>query len=143
MHAPDSTSGMRTGIRRILAATLLTLLPLSGFAEGSVGFNEDVLPLFHNKPALEHFVLATFEIRGAALGIRISGEAIPGLSGARIGPYTVPVDWSDHGKPVPATLTIYTTQTFYDSNGRTLEGDLTKAVKVAEQVDSISVDPAR
>ncbi|VWC57605.1 hypothetical protein BLA17378_01804 [Burkholderia aenigmatica] len=143
MHAPESTSHTRNGLRRVLAALLLTLLPLTGFAEGTVGFRDDILPLFRNKPALGRFVLASFEIRGAAVGIRLSGAAIPGLSGARIGPYTVPVDWRDHGKPVPATLTIYTTQTFYDSHGRTLEGDLTQAVKVVEHVDSISVDPAR
>ncbi|MBZ5789644.1 hypothetical protein K8353_05935 [Burkholderia contaminans] len=143
MNTQGAKSRERIGLRNVLAAMLLALLPLPGFAEGTVGFNEDILPLFRDKPTLERFVLATFEVRGAPVGIRIAGDAIPGLSGARVGPYTVPVNWSDHGRPVAATLTIYTTQVFYDSHGRTLEGDLKEAVKVVEQVDSISVDPAR
>ncbi|WP_269509022.1 hypothetical protein [Burkholderia sp. IMCC1007] len=117
------------------------ILPLPAFADGSIGFKEDLLPLFRNKPTLERFVLATFTITGAPEGTRISTDAIPALAGTRIGPYSVPVTWQDHGYPVAATLTIYTTQQFYDKHGAALESDLRTAVRVAEQVDSIDVEP--
>ncbi|WP_372437886.1 hypothetical protein ACCM60_07070 [Pseudomonas chlororaphis subsp. aureofaciens] len=119
----------------------MAVFPLPAFAEGSIGFKEDLLPLFHNKPTLKRFVLATFTITGAPEGARISTDAIPALAGMRIGPYSVPVTWQDHGYPIAATLTIYTTQQFYDQDGKALESDLRQAVRVTEQVDSIDVEP--
>lgn len=138
-HASSSRGSAR--LRRMLVSVLMIVLPLSAFAEGSIGFKEDLIPLFRNKPALERFVLATFTITGAPEGTRISTDAIPALAGTRIGPYSVPVTWQDHGSPIAATLTIYTTQQFYDKNGKALESDLRQAVRVAEQVDSIDVEP--
>ena len=125
----------------MLVCVLMVLLPLPASAEGSIGFKEDLHPLFRNKPMLERFVLATFTITGAPEGTRISTDAIPALAGTRIGPYSVPVTWQDHGYPIAATLTIYTTQQFYDKDGTALESDLRQAVSVTEQVDSIDVEP--
>lgn len=139
MHASSSKGSAQ--LRGMLVGLLLALAPLSAFSEGSVGFKEELLPLFRNKPMLERFILATFEITGSPEGIRISGEAIPALAGTRIGPYSVPVTWREQGNPVSARLTIFTTQEFYDKNGRPLKGELKEAVRVVELVDSIDVEP--
>lgn len=86
--------------------------PTPGHSEGSVGFKEELLPLFRSKPMLGRFVLATFEVTGSPMGVRISEETIPALSGTRVGSYRVPVTWHEDGKPRAAVLTINTTQVF-------------------------------
>jgi hypothetical protein len=126
-----------------LLAILLLFAPILAFADGSVSFRNDLLPILQKQPLIARFVTESFTVVSDPWGIRIGNEAIPGLGGARIGPYRMNVIWHSPKGSVPAVLIVNTVPTFYDKDGHPLGDDYRTATKVTEVVDSISLEPRK
>lgn len=131
---------------RILFLLLTLLGPAPALADGSVSFDEDVMPLLHDRPDLRA-ALAEVEFYQLGSGRRISGLMSPGLAGRRVGPYLFhALHW---GRPVE--VRIATHARFFDREGRLLgedagegEGwdlDLESAVALEEVVTAVGITP--
>lgn len=132
-------------MRLALGALCLLAAALPAWADGTVSFKSDVLPLLKAKPAFEKFLLGTLQIDDAGLGTRIADQAMPRLGGSRMGPYEFTATWHDaNGDDVPVTLIVQTNTRFLDSAGREIRnGSLKQAARLQETFDSIQIEPRR
>lgn len=114
------------------------------WADGTVSFKADVLPMLKAKPAFEKFLLGTLQITDAGSGTRISDQAMPRLGGTRMGPYEFMATWHDASGDVPVTLIVQTNTRFLDSAGREIRnGSLKQAATLQETFDAIQIEPRR
>ena len=130
----------------VLIVAAFSFIPAQVWAEGSVGFEEDVLPILKFRPFFEKFILETFKMRynGNGWGVRIGNEAIPHLGGARIGPYKFQATWRDSNGDIPITLTINTNIKFFNRVGREIkDGNLVRAYSRKETLYSIEIGPEK
>ncbi|RUR67274.1 hypothetical protein EJP67_09380 [Variovorax guangxiensis] len=126
----------------VLAALFSATTPAR--ADGTVSFEQDVLPLIKARPAFEKFLLGTLKVTDAGSGTRISEQAMPHLGGARMGPYEFKATWHGPDGDVPVTLIIDTNTKFFDRAGREIRnGSLKQAVSVKETFDSIEIEQPR
>jgi len=126
----------------VLAALFSAATPAR--ADGTVSFEQDVLPLIKARPAFEKFLLGTLKVTDAGSGTRISEQAMPHLGGARMGPYEFKATWHGPDGDVPVTLIIDTNTKFFDRAGREIRnGSLKQAVSVKETFDSIEIEQPR
>lgn len=126
-----------------MIVSLLLFIPLNAFADGSVSFKADILPILKKQPLVAQFVTESFSVVSDPEGVRIGDTVIPSLGGARIGPYTMDVVWHSRKGDVPAELTINTKNSFFDKDGNQLTSDLHTAAKVSQEFDSFSLQPRR
>jgi hypothetical protein len=127
---------------RSVALVFFALLGATAHAEGSVGFQEDIVPILKTKPVFMKFILDTFQIkhRGNGWGIRIGNEAMPHLGGVRIGPYTFDATWHGPDGDTPITLVVNTNTKFFNRAGREIIDDsLAQAYSIKEALESIEV----
>ncbi|SFO94058.1 hypothetical protein SAMN05216567_103415 [Variovorax sp. OK605] len=128
----------------LLALSVLCLAVLPAWADGTVSFKADVLPMLKAKPAFEKFLLGTLQVTDAGSGTRISDQAMPRLGGTRMGPYEFMATWHDASGDVPVTLIVQTNTRFLDSAGREIKtGSLKQAARLQETFDSIQIEPRR
>ena len=126
----------------VLAALFSAATPAR--ADGTVSFEQDVLPMIKARPAFEKFLLGTLKVTDAGSGTRISEQAMPHLGGARMGPYEFKATWHGPDGDVPVTLIIDTNTKFFDGAGREIRnGSLKQAVSVKETFDSIEIERPR
>lgn len=132
-------------MRLALGALCVLAAALPAWADGTVSFKSDVLPLLKAKPAFEKFLLGTLQIDDAGLGTRIAAQAMPRLGGNRMGPYEFTATWhDDNGHDVPVMLIVQTNTRFLDSAGREIRnGSLKQAARLQETFDSIQIEPRR
>jgi hypothetical protein len=128
----------------LIAISLLWLAAAPAWADGSVSFQSDILPMIKARPEFEKFLLGTFKITDAGFGTRISDQAMPHLGGARMGPYAFPATWHGVGGDVPITLVVDTDIKFFDRAGREIKnGRLKQAVSMKEAFGSIEIESRR
>ncbi len=126
------------------AGIVLTLLAAHAWADGTVSFQSDVLPLLKTRPAFQAFMLEAFTVNDAGTGTRISDQAIPHLGGARIGPYKFNAIWHSPSGDKPVTLVIDTDTKFFNRAGREItDGRLRRAVELKEAFSAIEIEAAR
>lgn len=114
------------------------------WADGTVSFETDILPMIRARPEFEKFLLGTLKVTDAGSGTRISEQAMPHLGGARMGPYEFRATWHSSNGDVPVTLIIDTNTKFFDRAGREIRnGSLKQAVSVKETFDSIEIEQPR
>ena len=127
-------------MKYIVWLLLLLLITVNAYAEGSVFFEKDIVPILKTRPEFYRFIIANFKLSDDPYGIRISNEASPALGGARIGPYTVGATWHSPKGDVPIKLIINTKIKFYNKKGREID-DIKRAVRYTETLDSIELEP--
>jgi len=111
------------------------------YADGSVSFTSDVIPMMKNRPIFEQFITQSFSITDTGWGIRINSPTMPHMGGARMGPYRFNAIWHSQKGDVPVTLIIDTKTQFFDTHHREIiGGDLRKTTSITETVDSIEVE---
>jgi hypothetical protein len=127
-----------------IAVSVLCLAAMPAWADGTVSFQSDVLPMLKAKPAFERFLLGTLKVDDAGSGTRISDLAMPHLGGARMGPYEFQASWRDAGGDVPVTLVIDTDVKFFDKTGREIRnGSLKQATRLQETFSGVQIEPRR
>lgn len=134
-------------LKTLIPAFLLFLLlgPSSAFADGSVRFEDDVLPLLHSRPDLQA-ALRDVEFPWFGVGRRISGRICPGLAGERTGPYVFRAVYRQT-EEVEVRFSTYTR--FYDNHGKLLgetdgdmlDFDLENATRLEEEVTAVAISP--
>lgn len=125
-------------------AGAVSLVASPAWAEGSVSFAVDILPLIKARPIFEKFITDTFEITDTGWGIRIGNEAMPHLGGARMGPYEFQAVWHSRNGDVPVTLVVDTDIKFFDGKGREItNGQLRNATRFKETFSSIEIEPPK
>ncbi|MGF6939731.1 hypothetical protein OKW41_008893 [Paraburkholderia sp. UCT70] len=119
-----------------------TLLVPTAYAEGSVSFNDNIVPMLNNRPQFKEFILQSFSVTDTGWGVRIDSLTMPQMGGARMGPYRFQAIWhSPHGG-TPITLVIDTKTEFFDSHRQQITGsDLRETTSITETLDSIGVEP--
>jgi hypothetical protein len=128
----------------LIALSALLSAATPAWADGTVSFEADMLPMIKARPEFEKFLFGTLKITDAGSGTRISGQAMPHLGGARMGPYEFRATWHSSNGDVPVTLIIDTNTKFFDRAGREIRnGSLKQAVSVKETFDSIEIEQPR
>jgi hypothetical protein len=124
---------------------LFALLTVTVHAEGSVSFQEDIVPILKTKPVFMKFILNVFQIkyRGNGWARRIGNDAIPQLGGERIGPYRFQATWRGSDGDMPITLVINTNNEFFDQIGRKIinNEDFYQAHSVRQTFASVEIFP--
>lgn len=123
---------------------LILLWPAVSFSlegTGSVDFNSSVRPLLNQNTTLKEFVLCSFDIVSDPMGTRIGDVQSKALGGSRTGPYSMWANWHGKSGTRPVILTVNTQVTFEDKSGLLVDGDLSKAVRVVERVESVTIEP--
>ncbi|HEY2021548.1 hypothetical protein [Paraburkholderia sp.] len=133
--------GFRT-IQGLIVGLFCALLVPTAYAEGSISFIDNILPMLKERPQFKDFIAQSFSVTDTGWGIRIDSPTMPHMSGARMGPYRFQAIWhSPHGD-TPVTLVIDTKTEFFDSHRRQITGsDLRGATSISETLDSIEVEP--
>jgi hypothetical protein len=128
----------------LIALSALLSAATPAWADGTVSFETDMLPMIKARPEFEKFLLGTLKITDAGSGTRISEQAMPHLGGARMGPYEFRATWHSSNGDVPVTLIIDTNTKFFDRAGREIRnGSLKQAVSMKETFDSIEIERPR
>lgn len=135
-------------------ALLLSLwfVPSLTFADGTVRFSEDVLPLLKANPQLSEPLLRQFEIEEWGTAQRIGYRACPALAGKRLPPYVFRAK-ARAGDQAEYTLVVNSNVDFYGPeenlvyqirDGLPDDNDehLAEAVSLREAVSSIELLPA-
>lgn len=130
-------------------ASHVLLIALSGFlssalayADGSVSFSTDIIPIMKSRPLFERFVTRSFSISDVGWGVRIDSPTMPHMGGARMGPYKFQAIWHSENGNIPITLLINTKTKFFDDKHNEIMGDdLRKTTSIKETLDSIEIEP--
>ena len=130
----------------VLIVAAFSFIPAQIWAGGSVGFEEDVLPILKSRPVFERFILEAFKMRynGNGWGERISNEVMPNMGGARIGPYKFQATWHGLDGDTPITLIINTNTKFLNRVGREVVNEIyhgKRVRSVKETLDNIEILP--
>ncbi|APA89792.1 hypothetical protein BJG93_30500 (plasmid) [Paraburkholderia sprentiae WSM5005] len=123
---------------------LLLFFPAVSFAldgTGSVDFDSAIVPLLNRNTVLKDLVLCNFDIVGDPMGTRIGDVQSKALGGDRVGPYSMWANWHGNSGVKPVILTINTRTNFIDAHGKKVRGDLQKAVRIEEYVESVTIEP--
>ncbi|WP_143040714.1 hypothetical protein [Paraburkholderia caballeronis] len=127
----------------VIVATGLIAVP-AAYADGSVSFKEDIVPMLNERPQFKKFILQSFSVTDAGWGIRVDSPTMPHMGGARMGPYKFQAIWHSPTGDTPITLVIDTKIEFFDSHHRQITGDdLRATTSITEMLDSIEIDPPR
>lgn len=112
------------------------------YADGSVSFASNIVPMMKGRPVFEQFITQSFLIKDTGWGVRINSPTMPHMGGARMGPYRFNAVWHSPKGDVPVTLIIDTKIQFFDARHREITGsDLRKTTSITETLDSIEVEP--
>lgn len=129
-------------MKRLLVLALLW--PVTSFSlegTGSVDFDSVLVPLLDQNTTLKQFVFCGFDIVSDPMGTRIGDLQSKALGGARIGPYSMWANWHSATGEHPIILTVNTRTTFLDRHGKAVSGSLSRAVRVVEHVESVTIEP--
>lgn len=130
-------------IRLILAIFLaLAFYGTNCFADGSVSFDEQVLPIINQRPFFANFLLQTFEFDKNAVAVTIGPNVSEKLGSTRIGPYRVcaRLRSAPLSDPCSTQVVIDTDTHFLDKDGKEVDGP-EGAQSVRESFYAIEVDP--
>ncbi|WP_156967151.1 hypothetical protein [Paraburkholderia ferrariae] len=117
---------------------------MSTYADGSISFNEKIIPIINDRPQFRDFILQSFSVTDTGWGVRINSSTMPHMGGARMGPYRFQAIWHSPAGDTPVTLVIDTEIKFFDKNHRQITGDDLRGVtSITETLDSIEIDPPR
>ncbi|MGF6541334.1 hypothetical protein [Paraburkholderia youngii] len=132
----------RTCVQRFITTLIGVLLIPAAYADGSVSFHGDIIPMLKERAQFEQFISEDFTVTDTGWGTRIDSATMPHMGGARMGPYKFQAAWhSPHGD-VPVTLIIDTKIRFLDRYGHEIMGgDLRETRSVSETFDSIEIEP--
>ncbi|MCP3722764.1 hypothetical protein M3I53_06395 [Paraburkholderia sp. CNPSo 3272] len=108
---------------------------------GSVDFDSAIVPLLNQNTTFKEFVLCNFDIVSDPMGGRIGDIQSKALGGSRIGPYSMWANWRGNSGAKPVILTINTYTDFIDAAGNIVKGNLKKAVRIKEHIDSVTIEP--
>ncbi|MEX3853193.1 hypothetical protein AB3X94_03890 [Paraburkholderia sp. BR10923] len=124
-------------------ATLVgALLIPTAYADGSVSFHGDIVPMLKARAELEQFITENFSVTDTGWGNRIGSATMPHMGGARMGPYKFQAVWHRSHGDVPVTLIIDTKIRFLDRHQHEIVGgDLRETRSVSETLDSIEIEP--
>ncbi|MGF6634556.1 hypothetical protein OKW38_003242 [Paraburkholderia sp. MM5496-R1] len=126
------------------AFPLVLFFPFVSFAldgTGSVDFDSAIIPLLNKNSVLKGLVLCNFDIVGDPMGTRIGDIQSKALGGDRIGPYSMWANWHGNSGVKPVILTINTHTDFIDARGKKVGGDLKKAIRIQEYIESVTIEP--
>ena len=127
-------------MRRIALLVVLSI-PLLAFADGTVSFQNDVIPILMQRPFFAKILLDTFQFKDTVIATTIGRQVSPGLALDRAGPYRVLArKKSDKGTVYDMIVVINTTIHFLDKSGKETESPR-NAVRLREDFDSIEIDP--
>jgi hypothetical protein len=126
-------------MKRKFLLLLFLLIPLTGYAGGTVSFEKDVKPILMQRPVFAKVLLDTFEFRNTVQAETVGREVSPALALARIGPYRVFAKKKGEAE-YSMVIQINTTTHFLDRSGKETNV-LAKAVSLREDFDSIEIDP--
>ncbi|WP_243050497.1 hypothetical protein [Dyella sp. RRB7] len=112
------------------------------FADGTVDFQKQVLPIINQRPFFSEFLLKTFEFDNSAIGVTIGSNVSEKLGLERIGPYRVcaRLRGSDQSKSCGMQIVIDTDPHFFDKSGKEIDGP-EGAQSVKEDFFAIEVNP--
>ncbi|WOD20265.1 hypothetical protein [Paraburkholderia kirstenboschensis] len=112
------------------------------FADGSVNFEQQVLPIINQRPFFADFLRQIFEFDKDAVGVTIGSNVSKGLGLTRIGPYRVCAKLRGvlQSDPCPMQMVVDTDTHFFDKNGKEVDGP-EGAQSVRENFYAIEVDP--
>ena len=128
----------------LIALSALLSAAMPAWADGTVSFETDMLPMIKARPEFERFLLGTLKITDTGFGTRISDRAMPHLGGARMGPYKFEATWHGPNGDVPITLIIDTDTRFLDKAGREIKGSrLEQAFSLKETFSAVEIEPVR
>jgi hypothetical protein len=128
-------------VHLLVAVALLSLLPNTILADGTIGSEDLLRELAKSNPKLVQTLREGFELDADATGNSIGNAINPQLGGTRIGPYTL------HGRLRRAAgseklvITLMTTITFLDAEGKKTSKVAT-AASVKEEFKSIQLEVA-
>ncbi len=132
-------------MRKVLLLIVLTFVSVFAAVprgNGSVSFNDYIIPILKSRPDFGRYILGTFKFYGDPMGNLMGNTFSPALSGGRIGPYDMWASWNGNTGEIPVVLVINTKINFYDKNNTKIKkGDFKKAVRFSETLDSIEVYP--
>ncbi|MGF6371231.1 hypothetical protein OKW40_003981 [Paraburkholderia sp. RAU6.4a] len=129
---------------RLSAGLFCTLLVPTVYADGSISFNDYIVPMLKDRPQFKEFILQSFSVTDTGWGIRINSPTMPHMGGARMGPYRFQAIWHSPRGDTPVTLVIDTKTEFFDRHRRQITGsDLRGTTSITETLDSIEVEPAQ
>jgi hypothetical protein len=120
----------------------LTSYGSSCFADGTIDFEKQVLPLIKQRPFFAQFLLQTFQFEKDAIGVTIGADVNPKLALARIGPYQVcaRLRSAPGSDSCSIQVVIDTDAHFFDENGKEVDGP-GGAQTVKEDLYAIEVNP--
>jgi len=114
-----------------------------GFCDGSIDFEQDLIPILKTNPVFATYILTNFTFYSDPWGTRIGREAIPALGGARIGPYRILASYKTKNGEKPINIIINTHIRWFNKDGSEQKGetlDLDTATKRIESLDSITIE---
>lgn len=114
----------------------------SCFADGSVDFEQQILPLINQRPFFAKFLSQTFEFEKDAIGVTIGADVSPKLALTRVGPYRICAKLRSPpgGDSCSVQVVIDTNTRFFDQNGKEVDGPQ-GAQSVKEDFYAIEVNP--
>jgi hypothetical protein len=116
---------------------------LTAYADGSVSFHGDIIPMLKTRAQFEQFITEGFSVTDTGWGTRVDSATMPHMGGARTGPYNFQAVWHSPRSDVPVTLIIDTKIRFLDKHGNEIMGgDLRETRSVGETLDSIEIEPS-
>ncbi|WP_143136889.1 hypothetical protein [Burkholderia ubonensis] len=127
---------------RLMIVCLIGSFAVSCFADGTVDFREQVLPIINQRPFFANFLKKTFEFEGSAIGVTIGSNVSEKLGLVRIGPYRVcaKIRGDAQSGACEMQVVIDTNPHFYDEHGKEIDGP-EGAWSVKEDFLGIEVDP--
>lgn len=128
----------------VVSAIFLTMVSYgqSCLADGTVDFQQRVLPIIKQRPFFADFLLQTFEFESSAVGVTIGGNVSPQLGLARIGPYHVCAKRRGDAQSGSCAMVVVidTDVHFRDKSGKEVD-DPAHAQSVTEDFYAIEVNP--
>ncbi|MFM0224092.1 hypothetical protein [Paraburkholderia dipogonis] len=120
----------------------LTSYGSSCFADGTVDFEQQVLPLINQRPFFAQFLTQTFVFEKDAVGTTVGANVSQKLELTRVGPYRVcaRLRSSPSSDSCSVQVVIDTDTHFFDKNGREIDGPQ-GAQSVKEGFYAIEVNP--
>lgn len=128
----------------MVLVAIISLLAYSEhcFADGTVNFENQILPIIKQRPFFAEFLLKTFEFEESAIGVTIGSNVSPKLGLVRIGPYRVcaKLRVTTQSNSCAMQVVIDTDTHFFDKNGKEVD-DPVFAQSVKEDFYAIEINP--
>ncbi|WP_321955142.1 hypothetical protein [Paraburkholderia bannensis] len=127
---------------RIVMLCLIGYFPAECFADGTVDFKSQVIPIINQRPFFANFLNETFEFQNSAVAVTIGSNVSSELGLTRIGPYRVCAKMRNdkQANSCAMEVVIDTNTHFFNKDGKEIDGP-EGAVSVKEDFLGIEVNP--